>query len=74
MKNIFLRRPILAIVLAIVIVTLGFLSLRTLPIGQYPDITPPVVEVSAMYQGADAISVDQAVATPIAQAVMGSRI
>lgn len=71
MKNIFLRRPILAIVLAIVIVTLGFLSLRTLPVEQYPNITPPVVEVSAMYQGADAISVDQAVATPIAQAVMG---
>lgn len=71
MKNIFLRRPIFAIVIAIVIVTLGFISLRQLPIEQYPDITPPVVEVSASYQGADAMTVDESVATPIAQSVMG---
>lgn len=71
MKNIFLRRPIMAIVIAIVIVTLGVISLRTLPIEQYPDITPPVVEVTASYQGADAMTVDESVATPIAQSVMG---
>lgn len=71
MKNIFLRRPILAIVIAIVIVVLGAMSLRTLPIEQYPDITPPVVEVAAVYQGADALTVNESVATPIAQSVMG---
>lgn len=71
MKNIFIRRPILAIVIAIIIVALGTMSLRNLPIEQYPDITPPVVEVTASYQGADAMTVDQSVATPIAQSVMG---
>lgn len=71
MKNIFLRRPILAIVIAVVIVALGAISLRGLPIEQYPNITPPVVEVSAFYQGADAITVADAVATPVAQSVMG---
>lgn len=71
MKNIFIRRPIFAIVIAIVIVTLGTISLRELPIEQYPNITPPVVEVAASYQGADAMTVDQAVATPVAQSVMG---
>lgn len=71
MKNIFIRRPILAIVISIVIVALGTMSLRELPIEQYPDITPPVVEVTASYQGADAMTVDQSVATPIAQSVMG---
>lgn len=71
MKNIFIRRPILAIVISIIIVVLGTMSLRELPIEQYPDITPPVVEVTASYQGADAMTVDQSVATPIAQSVMG---
>lgn len=71
MKNMFIRRPIFAIVMAVIIVTVGIISLRGLPIEQYPDITPPVVEVTAMYQGGDAITVDQAVATPIAQSVMG---
>lgn len=71
MKNIFLRRPIFAIVIAIVIVVLGWMSLKELPIEQYPDITPPVVEVSAAYQGADAMTVDQSVATPVGQSVMG---
>lgn len=71
MKNIFLRRPIFAIVIAIIIVVLGVMSLRELPIEQYPNITPPVVEVSASYQGADAMTVDESVATPIAQSVMG---
>lgn len=71
MKNIFLRRPIFAIVIAIVIVTLGSISLRSLPIEQYPDMTPPIVEVSASYRGADAMSVDRSVAVPVAQSVMG---
>ena len=71
MEKFFIRRPIFAIVISIVIVLFGLLSLRSLPIEQYPDITPPVVEVNATYVGADAAAVSDAVATPIAENVMG---
>lgn len=71
MGNFFVRRPIFAIVMSVVIVVLGLISVRGLPIEQYPDITPPVVEVSANYRGADASAVSQSIATPIAQSVMG---
>lgn len=66
-----IKRPIFAIVMAIIIVILGLISLTKLPIEQYPNITPPVVEVSATYPGADASVVSQSVATPIAQSIMG---
>ena len=71
MEKFFVSRPIFAISLAIVIVLVGAISITQLPIEQYPDITPPVVEVSATYDGADAETVNNAVATPVAQAVMG---
>ena len=71
MEKFFVSRPIFAISLAIVIVLVGLISIMGLPIEQYPDITPPVVEVSATYDGADAETVNNAVATPVAQAVMG---
>ena len=71
MEKFFVSRPIFALSLAIVIVIAGFISLRGLPVEQYPDITPPVVEVTATYDGADAETVNDAVATPVAQAVMG---
>ena len=71
MEKFFISRPIFAISLAIVIVLVGLISITQLPIEQYPDITPPVVEVSATYDGADAETVNNAVATPVAQAVMG---
>ena len=71
MEKFFVNRPIFAMVIAIVIVLLGLLSIGSLPVEQYPDITPPVVEVSASYQGADALTVDQAVATPVSQSVIG---
>lgn len=71
MINFFIRRPIFAMVISIIIVILGVLSIRSLPVEQYPDITPPNVEVSAVYQGADAVTVDQAVATPVGQSIMG---
>ena len=71
MEKFFVSRPIFAIWLAIVIVLVGLISITQLPIEQYPDITPPVVEVSATYDGADAETVNNAVATPVAQAVMG---
>lgn len=71
MINFFIRRPIFAMVISIIIVILGVLSIRSLPVEQYPDITPPSVEVSATYQGADAVTVDEAVATPVGQSIMG---
>ena len=71
MEKFFISRPIFAISLAIVIVLVGLISILNLPIEQYPDITPPVVEVSATYDGADAETVNNAVATPVAQSVMG---
>ncbi len=71
MSDFFIRRPIFAIVTSIIIVLLGIISIQTLPIEEYPDITPPVVQVSATYTGADALSVDESVATPIGEAIMG---
>ena len=71
MEKFFVSRPIFALSLAIVIVLVGLISILNLPIEQYPDITPPVVEVSATYDGADAETVNNAVATPVAQSVMG---
>ena len=71
MKDFFIKRPIAAISLSIIVLFLGIISIFDLSIEQYPDITPPVVEVSATYNGADAERVSQSVATPIAQNIMG---
>lgn len=71
MERFFISRPIFAIALAIAIVSVGGIALTELPVEQYPDITPPVVEVSATYPGADAVTVNNAVATPLAQSIMG---
>ncbi len=71
MKNFFIRRPIFAISLSVIIVLLGAISIGSLAIEQYPNITPPVVEITATYEGADAETVNNAVATPIAESVMG---
>ncbi len=71
MSEFFVRRPIVAMVIAIVIVIVGFVAMARLPIAQYPDITPPMVSVTATYTGANAISVEQSVATPVEQKVNG---
>ena len=71
MYNYFISRPIFAMALALGIVAVGLISLLDLPVEQYPDITPPVVEVSATYTGADAETVNNTVATPIAESLMG---
>lgn len=71
MKNFFIHRPIFAISLSVIIVLLGAISITNLAIEQYPDITPPVVEVTASYEGADAETVNNAVATPLAESIMG---
>jgi len=71
MDNFFVRRPIVAMVIAIVIVIVGLVSLPGLPIEQYPNITPPIVEVRGTYTGADAVTVEQSVATPLEQEING---
>jgi HAE1 family hydrophobic/amphiphilic exporter-1 len=71
MAEFFVRRPIVAMVIAIIIVIVGLVALGRLPIAQYPDITPPMVSVTATYTGASAINVEQSVATPIEQKVNG---
>jgi len=71
MGNFFVRRPIVAMVIAIIMVIVGTVFLQGLPIEQYPDITPPIVEVRATYTGANAISVEQSVATPLEQDING---
>ncbi|MFC2148695.1 efflux RND transporter permease subunit [Bacteroidota bacterium] len=69
--NFFVRRPIVAMVIAIVIVIVGAVSLIDLPIEQYPSLTPPIVEVRANYTGANAITVEESVATPLEQEING---
>jgi hydrophobic/amphiphilic exporter-1 (mainly G- bacteria), HAE1 family len=70
--DVFIKRPVTAIVISIVIAITGILSMITLPIGQYPDITPPVVQVSGIYTGADALTVEQTVTTPVETQVNGT--
>lgn len=71
-KNFFLRHSVFSIVISVVILIIGFIGLKLLPIDQYPDIVPPVVRISASYPGADASTVTQAVATPIEQELNGT--
>ncbi len=71
MGKFFISKPIFAVSLAIVLVLMGLIAISKLSIEQYPDITPPVVEVTAVYDGADAETVNNTVATPIAQSIMG---
>ena len=71
-RNFFLDHPVLSIVISIVIVIIGGVGLSLLPIDQYPAIVPPVVKVSASYPGADAVTMTQAVATPIEQTLNGT--
>lgn len=69
--NFFVRRPIVAMVMAIVIVIVGTVSITSLSMEQYPDITPPMVEVTTTYTGANALNVEQSVATPVEQEING---
>lgn len=70
--KIFIDRPILSTVLSVLIVILGIIGLIKLPVEQYPDITPPIVTITASYPGANANTVSQAVATPIEQELNGT--
>src|SRR5476651_1146950 len=68
----FIKRPVTAIVISVVIVIVGILAITSLPIGQYPEITPPTVTITGTYTGADALTVEQTVATPIETQVNGT--
>ena len=70
--NLFIKRPVTAIVISIIIVLLGILSIINLPVSQYPSITPPSVSISANFTGADALTVEQTVTTPIESQVNGT--
>ncbi|HHQ13974.1 MAG TPA: hydrophobe/amphiphile efflux-1 family RND transporter, partial [Chromatiales bacterium] len=71
MPEFFVRRPIVAMVIAIVTVIVGLVSMNSLPVAQYPEITPPEVSVTATYTGANAEAVEQSVATPLEQKING---
>ncbi len=67
----FVRRPIVAIVIAILMTMAGAVAMTKLPTAQYPDIVPPQIQVTTTYTGADAITIEQSVATPIEQQMNG---
>ncbi len=69
--NFFIKRPIFATVLAIILTLIGVVSLRVLPIEQYPSVVPPSVSVQASFPGANAETVAQTVAAPLAEAING---
>lgn len=71
MFNIFIRRPVLSLVISLIITLLGVLALLTLPVTQFPDIVPPSVTVTANYTGANAEVCAKAVATPLERAING---
>src|SRR5271170_1245928 len=71
MSKFFINRPIVAMVISILMVLVGTISILSLPVAQFPNIAPPEVEILATYVGADALTLEQAVATPIEQQVNG---
>ncbi|MWJ27055.1 efflux RND transporter permease subunit [Halomonas sp. ZH2S] len=70
-SNFFIKRPIFATVLAIILTLVGVMSMRVLPVEQYPSVVPPSVSVQARFPGADAETVAQTVAAPLAEAING---
>lgn len=71
MSEFFIRRPIVAMVISILMILMGLITLSGIPISKYPDITPPMIQVTTTFTGANAVNVEQAVATPIEQQVNG---
>ena len=71
MSRFFINRPIVAMVISIIMVIVGVVSFLSLPVAQLPNIVPPEIAVNATYVGGDALTVEQAVATPIEQQMSG---
>jgi len=70
-SNFFIRRPIFAGVLSIIIFLVGLLSMSRLPISEYPEVVPPTVVVRASYPGANPRTISETVAAPLEQAING---
>ena len=70
-SEVFIKRPVTSIVISVVIVLIGLIAMATLPISQYPDITPPTVSINGIYTGADAQTVEQTTTTAIETQVNG---
>ncbi|MFI5196171.1 MAG: efflux RND transporter permease subunit [Chitinophagales bacterium] len=70
--NTFIKRPVTAIVISIVLVLIGTICIMNLSVGQYPEITPPIVQVTGQFTGADALTVEQTMATPVETQINGS--
>src|SRR5205823_11974060 len=71
MSEFFVRRPIVAIVIAILMTLIGGVCIFSLPVAQYPQIAPPEIQVRTHYTGADALTIEQSVAAPIEQQMSG---
>jgi HAE1 family hydrophobic/amphiphilic exporter-1 len=71
MARFFINRPVVAIVISIVTVLGGLVALFGLPVEQFPDIVPPLIQIQGQYPGADALTIEQSVATPIEQQMNG---
>src|SRR6201996_4050663 len=71
MASFFVNRPIVAMVISIVMSIVGIITYLRLPVAQFPDIVPPEIQVKTTYTGADALTVEQSVATPIEQQMSG---
>ncbi|MBS1227921.1 MAG: transporter, hydrophobe/amphiphile efflux family [Proteobacteria bacterium] len=71
MSKFFINRPIVAMVISILMTIIGLVAMSGLPIAQFPNIVPPEIKVNSTYTGADALTVEQAVATPIEQQMSG---
>src|SRR5207247_3152550 len=71
MSKFFINRPIVAIVISILTVIVGAVTIVALPVAQFPNIVPPEIQLQATYPGADAQTLEQAVATPIEQQING---
>lgn len=71
-SNIFIKRPVLSAVMALIVMILGFASIRTLPISQLPNLTPPTVVVTAQYPGADAQTIANNILTPLEAQIAGA--
>src|SRR6185295_4627656 len=71
MSRFFIDRPIVAIVISIITVVLGIVAMTGLPIAQFPSIIPPIIQIQTTYTGADAVTIEQSVATPLEQQMNG---
>src|SRR5437016_8372371 len=71
MSEFFIKRPIVAMVIAILTVIVGAVTIASLPVAQFPNIVPPEIQLQASFVGADAQTLEQSVATPIEQQING---